>query len=1001
MKFKDLKIGTQLTIGIGIIALMAILLGATAIVHEESLWQDTTDLYEHPLEIRRTVGALEADILSIHRGMKDLALTEDEQEQEQIFQEIDAYEADAIRQFDILYDRYLGPQSDIDTAYESFIQWNAIREETIRLWREGNIAEAVSRTKSTGVGGGQAETVMNNIQIIDDFARNKSDELYQSAQQHKEDLIVQLAIILALTLLLFFGVISVLMKTVRDPILELTDITGRYEQGDHSVRIRIDSANEVGALAAAFNTLADTLHAELNARETTAGIASGIAAVSLRVDRLQAFCRDILTVLLQYTDSQVGVVYLMNTQKTEFLLFESIGLSTSARPSFSATSYEGEFGPALATKEIQRITDIPDDTQFILSTASGDIRPKDIITIPILAESEVVAIISLASVHPYPAATLNLIDDTQGLITSRLVGLLAFRKIQEFTETLETQNRELNEKSRELALQADELREHNIELDIQKKQLDEANRAKTVFLSNMSHELRTPLNSVIALSGVLNRRLQGTIPEEEYSYIDVIQRNGRHLLALINDILDIARIESGREDISLRTFSVSELSSTVVERTTPQAEEKGINLQNLVSTDLPSLTSDFAKCQHILENLVANAIKFTETGDVTISAAVSDDEVHISVTDTGIGIPEDQITIIFDEFRQVDERVARQYGGSGLGLSIANKYATLLSGSISVESTPGKGSTFTLILPLAISLPIPGTPEDTAWEVSRYGETSPTFTKHSGVGKTILIVEDSEPAIIQIKDLLEEEGYRIRVARNGTEALDAINTELPDAMILDLMMPEVDGFTVLRMIRSGEQVVRIPVLILTAKHITKDELSFLEGNGIHQLIQKGDIDRTSLLATIERMVSEPKEQIRPKQVRPNPADTPRHGVRDRPVILIVEDNPDNMLTAQALLRERYTTIGASDGQSGIDLTRKEMPDLVLLDISLPGKDGFEVCNTLKQDEKLKHIPIIALTARAMKGDRADILSRGFDGYLSKPVDGELLEQTIRRTLYET
>ena len=996
MKFKDLKIGTQLIIGIGIIIVMAVLLGATAVVHEESLWEDTTNIYEHPLEIRRTVGALEADILSMHRGMKDLFLTENEQEREQILQEISTDEADAFRQFDILYDLYLGSQSDIDTVYTDFVQWNTIRGETIRLLREGNTAEAVSRTKSTGVGGVQAEKMMDDIQTIDDFARMKADELYQSAQQHKDDLTVQLAALLAATLLLFFVVSYILLKAVRDPLLELTGVSERYQQGDYGARSRIVSANEVGALATSFNTLADTIQAELQDRENAAGIATGIASIRLKGEELHPFCRDLLLVLLQYTGSQVGVVYFLNGQKTEFSLFESIGLSASARPSFSATMHEGEFGAALATRQIQHITDIPEDTVFILSTVSGEIRPKDILTIPVLSGTEVVAIISLASVRPYPAPTLRLIDDTQGLITARLIGVLAFQKIQEFSGTLEEQNRELNETSRELALQADELREHNIELDMQKKQLDEANRAKTVFLSDMSHELRTPLNSVIALSGVLNRRLLGTIPEEEYSYIDVILRNGRHLLALINDILDISRIESGREYISLRTFPVPELVSTVVERIGPQAAEKGIALQNLVSPDLPSMTSDFAKCQHILENLVANSVKFTEEGEVTVSATVADDEVHISVTDTGIGIPEDQIKIIFDEFRQADERVARQYGGSGLGLSIANKYAILLSGSIVVESNPGKGSTFTLILPLTITLPLPGTPEAAGREVIGHRETTHTLPAHSGAGKTILVVEDSEPAIIQIKDLLEEEGYRIRVARNGKEALEEINNEPPDAMILDLMMPEVDGFTVLRMLRSGEHTVRIPVLILTAKHITKDELSFLEGNGVHQLIQKGDIDRSSLLATVGRMVSGPLEQVSPKSAS---AQSPRHGVRDRPVILIVEDNPDNMMTAKALLREQYTPIGAADGQAGIDMARREMPDLILLDISLPGKDGFEVCSTLKQDAELRHIPVIALTARAMKGDRADILSRGFDGYLSKPVDAELLEQTIRRTLY--
>jgi CheY-like chemotaxis protein len=377
---------------------------------------------------------------------------------------------------------------------------------------------------------------------------------------------------------------------------------------------------------------------------------------------------------------------------------------------------------------------------------------------------------------------------------------------------------------------------------------------------------------------------------------------------------------------------------------------------------------------------------------VEIAAAVADGEMHISVTDTGIGISVDHLTFIFDEFRQADESIARKYGGTGLGLAIAQKYAVLLSGSITVESVPGKGSTFTLRLPLTISLPLPGTSSAAGEEAVGHRETAHQLPLSSRERKTLLLVEDSEPAIIQIKDLLTPEGYRIRVARGGKEALEEIRREIPDAVILDLMMPEMDGFAVLRMIRSEERTSRLPVLILTAKQITKGELAFLKGNHIQQLIQKGDISRSGLLAAVERMVSG-------RPGKEGPAPSYQHEVRERPVILIVEDNLDNLMTAKALLMERYTPIGAGDGQSGLLMAQREKPDLILLDISLPVMDGFAVIAALREDEALKHIPVIALTARAMKGDREEILSRGFDGYLSKPVDGDLLEETIRRALY--
>jgi len=213
-------------------------------------------------------------------------------------------------------------------------------------------------------------------------------------------------------------------------------------------------------------------------------------------------------------------------------------------------------------------------------------------------------------------------------------------------------------------------------------------------------------------------------------------------------------------------------------------------------------------------------------------------------------------------------------------------------------------------------------------------------------------------------------------------------------MILDLMMPEVDGFTVLQMIRSQEKTAQLPVLILTAKHITKEELTFLRENHIYQLIQKGDISRSGLLAAVENMVSVYQEMREPLAVK-----SPRPIIRETPVILVVEDNPDNMTTVRALLTGSYHLIEATDGQSGIDQARIHNPDLILLDISLPVMDGFEVLDLLRKDECLMHTPVIALTARAMKGDREEILSRGFDGYLSKPIDAELLTQTIQRVLY--
>jgi CheY-like chemotaxis protein len=219
-------------------------------------------------------------------------------------------------------------------------------------------------------------------------------------------------------------------------------------------------------------------------------------------------------------------------------------------------------------------------------------------------------------------------------------------------------------------------------------------------------------------------------------------------------------------------------------------------------------------------------------------------------------------------------------------------------------------------------------------------------------------------------------------------------------VILDLMMPEVDGFEVLRKIRSVEKTAHLPVLILTAKHVTKEELNFLTGNHIHQLIQKGDINRADLLAAVGRMVAPhtaPRTAPQTAKVRPSAA-RPAAGISGKPVVLVVEDNPDNMMTVRALLQDTVTLIEATDGKTGVELVKAHAPDLVLMDISLPVMDGFAALSAIRKDDSLRHIPVIAVTASAMSGNREEILKHGFDGYISKPVDSDELMRTVREII---
>jgi signal transduction histidine kinase/DNA-binding response OmpR family regulator len=988
MKLKDLRISTQLQLGLGAILILVALSGAFAWHQAQSLWQETKGLYDHPYTVRMTIGEIKSDALAIHREMKDLFLAESEKEIQAIIKNIDLIEARATRQIDTLEERYLGPPSDIDALRAEFTRWRGIRSETIRLMMSGSVSEARNRVKSGGAGAEQAEILHAKIEKISGFAKKRADKFFTDAKQHKDVTMTELTIMLVVMLLALGGIGHYLYRLIREPLKVLNTAADQFREGNVEARSDYVSANELGVLSDSFNALAEFVQFELQSKDS----AAQVTARMLNEERLHSFCQALLETLLQKTGSQLGAVYLLNDAKTLFEHFESIGLASDGRTSFSATEREGEFGVALATRQIQHISGIPEDTRFLFKTVGADFRPQEIITVPILSGDDVVAVLSLASVRRYSASSLRLVSDIWSVLTARLNGVLVLQKIRDFSQRLEHQNQELEAQKTELAIQGDELSEQNIELELQKRQLDEANRLKSTFLSNMSHELRTPLNSVIALASVLSRRLANAIPEEEYSYLEVIERNGKNLLELINDILDLSRIESGKEEILLSRFSVRELVNELVTMIAPQSRQKEVGLHNKIMEGLPPVRSDLTKCRHILQNLIANAVKFTDHGSVEIDAVVQGDAIQITVTDTGIGIANDKIPYIFDEFRQADESMTRNYGGTGLGLSIAKKYATLLQGSIALQSALGKGSAFTLTLPLTISNV--GVLE--AVNISKPALARDLAPSVSGQRRRILVVEDNAPAVVQLTDILEGQGYEVQVAGNGREAIEQINKALPDAMILDLMMPEVDGFGVLKSIRSIEKTAQIPVLILTAKHVTRDELSFLTSNHIHQLIQKGDINKAELLRAVSSMVM-PKN-IRKPRMGPAPVNKEMDG---KPLVLVVEDNLDNLKTIRALLQDRYTVKEATNGQEGLERARIYHPDLILMDISMPVMDGFKALEEIRNDETIQHIPVLAVTASAMAGNREAILARGFDGYLSKPVDGELLEQTIRQMLHET
>ncbi|RPH32086.1 MAG: response regulator [Bacteroidales bacterium] len=988
MNLKNIRIGTQLKLGFALLLMFVVVLGVISYKQSGQIHLQTETMYAHPIKTRRAIGEITSSVLSMRMNIRDYLLIEDDKARQSILNEMVVNQSNVPQKILELRQSYLGPQADIDNFYNEFAKWVSIRETTIRIADSGRLKEARLRHTTGGIAPTQALKVFGALQKISAFATSKGDELYANSQKLNASLNRRLILLVTAILLLSILIYYILVRNIRKPVKNLIDATRRFHNGDMNSRSIYESNNEFGELSLSFNSLAESIQGKMSLDDKI----SNLSQLMLSEYDAKKFFQVTLNALATHTNSQMAAIYLLSEDKKTFDHFESTGIDNNARQSFNAENPEGEFGAVLSTRKIQHIKNIPADTLFVFHTVSGKFIPREMITLPILTDKEVIAIISLTSVSSYSKESIQLVDNIYITLCARIEGVLTYQRIKAMMKKLELQNSELEAQKTELAQQSAEMIEQNAELEMQKKQLGEANRLKTNFLSNMSHELRTPLNSVIALSGVLNRRLANKIPADEYSYIDVIERNGKHLLSLINDILDISRIEAGREEVDVESFNINNLISELITLIQPQAEQKGIELINAKEDLNISILSDAKKCRHILQNLIGNAVKFTEKGKVEITSKQTKHHVSITITDTGIGISDNNLPHIFDEFRQADGSTSRKFGGTGLGLAIAKKYSNLLGGTISAKSAIGKGSEFILTLPLLYAEEKRIIEMDKAHNLKH--AIKPTHTKVTSDSelKTILLVEDSEPAIIQMKDILEDNGYHLLIARNGNEALNIIAQTIPNAMILDLMIPDIDGFEVLKNLRNAEATAHIPVLILTAKHINKEELTFLKRNNIHQLIQKGDVKREELLNAVASMAY-PKLAVEDKPQR-------KILIADKkPIVLAVEDNPDNMTTVRALLAKNFELIEAINGKEGVSMAKEHIPNLILMDIALPEMDGIEAFKAIRNNPRLQNIPIIALTASAMTTDREAILAHGFDAYIPKPIDENLFFKTINNTLY--
>ncbi|MTE01069.1 response regulator [Paracoccus sp. YIM 132242] len=527
------------------------------------------------------------------------------------------------------------------------------------------------------------------------------------------------------------------------------------------------------------------------------------------------------------------------------------------------------------------------------------------------------------------------------------------RRLEEQQAELEQQNSLLEGQTRELENQRDALAGSRRELEAKTVELARESRYKSEFVANMSHELRTPLNALLIMSRLLAENRGRNLSDEQVRWAETIESSGKDLLALINDILDLSKIEAGKLDMAVEAVDPQGIARKLVRAFEEQARAKGLELGFDLAPGLRPIRTDPARLEQVLRNFLSNALKFTERGRVTLRVAPAGGDIAFSVTDTGIGIDEDQQAVVFEAFRQADGTISRRFGGTGLGLSISRQLADLLGGRITLDSAKGRGSTFTLVLPMAAegreTLPAPGplpapgkaAPDDAPAPLAALPGLADDRDRVQPGDRVMLVVEDDAAFARILYDLAHELGFRCVCVDRADDAVRAAKRFLPQAIVLDIRLPDHSGLSALDRLKRDTATRHIPVHVISAEDYTREALS---QGAISYMLKP--VARDQLEAIIRNLEQRLADRLRR--------------------VLIVEDDPAQMEGLRALLAsDEVETIGAGTAAEALRICRSQTVDCIVLDMTLPDASGFDLLERLDADGTAAFPPVIVYTARAL------------------------------------
>ncbi|MFF8386486.1 HAMP domain-containing protein [Streptomyces kanasensis] len=848
----------------------------------------------------------------------------------------------------------------------------------------------------------------------------------------------------------------------------IAEVTSAVAEGDLTRSISVDASGEVSELKDNINAMVESLRETTRANQEQDWLKTNLALMSglMQGQRdLTVVAELIMDELTPLVGAQYGGFYLAQEARAgvELSLIASYGMPVagSDRPARFRLG-ESLVGQAARSRRTIAIDDLPGGYVSI-SSGLGTAEPSSLIVLPIVVEEQVLGVIELATLGTFTHVHRTFLNQLMATIGVNVNTIVANARTDELLEESQRLTAELQARSEELQEQQQELRKSNADLeekaallaaqnrDIEAKtqeieqarqeledrarQLSLASKYKSEFLANMSHELRTPLNSLLILAQLLAQNPTRNLTPKQVEYAGVIHSAGSDLLQLINDILDLSKVEAGKMDISPEQVPLRRLLDYVEATFRPMTTQKGLEFLVSVAPGVPDeLVTDDTRMRQVLRNLLSNAVKFTEAGAVELRIApATEDELPeqmrdhgpalaFHVTDTGIGIAEHQLESIFGAFQQADGTTSRKYGGTGLGLSISREIAHLLGGAVHATSALGEGSTFTFYLPVARYAPAgPADKEQprAEKEVARSGQDAPSGAPGRLPGRRrVLVIEDrprgllslvAESAVAELADNTgvadSLPGAHVRTAVGPEEAAAALAAEPCHCVVLGLDMPDGAAMRFLAAVGGDPALRQVPVLAHHTRRLEEDQKRQLETWSTDkpwELLPSLDElrERIALHLTADHPADVLPRVHGPVAAAVDGAGAPGDSDLAGRVVLVVDDDARNVYALTGMLEMHgMRVLHAENGRQGLEmLTNNPDVELILMDVMMPEMDGYAATAAIRAMPDHADLPIIAVTAKAMAGDREKVLAAGANDYITKPVDAAALVDRMRRWL---